>query len=108
MAAHGKACLLLITVMLAALVRPASAEERVDTVCWDGDNGRPECETFAAFEATCAAVGNQNQVCQNVLVSKAPSSASSTYFPASTKYTSVRLTRAQRTAWQKAKTSLGY
>jgi hypothetical protein len=47
-------------------------------------------------------------VCQNVLVSKQQSSASGALFPANTRYTSVKLIRAERTAWQKAKVSLGY
>jgi hypothetical protein len=61
-----------------------------------------------SITGACAAIENQNQVCQNVLVSKQPSSASGFYFPANTKYTAVKLTRTERTAWQKAKASLGY
>jgi hypothetical protein len=97
-----------VVVLGVAAAQPGRAEERIDSVCWDGENGRPECETFAVFKATCTAVENQNQACQTVLVSKQPSSASAVFFPANTKYTAVKLTRAQRTAWQKAKASLGY
>ena len=97
-----------VVVLVMAAAQPGRAEERIDSVCWDGESGQPECETFAVFKATCVAVGNQNQVCQNVLVSKQPSSASGYYFPANTKYSAVKLTRAQDTAWQKAKASLGY
>jgi hypothetical protein len=97
-----------IVALAVAATHGTRAEERIKSVCWDGEGGEPECETFAVFKATCAAVENQNQVCRNVLVSKQPGSASAALFPANTKYISVKLTRAERTAWQKAKASLGY
>jgi hypothetical protein len=109
MDARVGACALSIGLVLAlAAGQAARAEEPIRSVCWDGEAGQPECERFEVFKATCAAVGNQNQVCQNVLVSKQPSSASGAFLPANTKYTSVKLTRAERIAWQKAKASLGF
>ena len=111
--ALGATLVLALALMLRAGAAKAGADP--DFVCYDLDSGEVECETFDSFKLTCDIIENQNELCRIVLGNRGnlglaaapvPPAAAKLYAPANTRYYPVKLTRAARAAWTKAKASL--
>lgn len=90
-----------LAALLLLLLAGAAKADDVGAVCWDLTSGGIECETLQSVETTCAAIAGQHEICRAVAVAQAPSAAP--FAPASTKYTTVKLTRASLKAWHRYK-----
>ena len=95
----GSAVTALVALLLMLLAGTAQAEQP-DLVCWNAPNGGLECESVASIAATCDAIDGKHELCEQVRSNRA---GSPLYLPGNTKYTIVKLTRAGREIFKRAK-----
>jgi hypothetical protein len=90
-----------LAALLLMLVAGAAKAEDISYVCWDASGGRLECETLQSVETTCAAIAGRHELCR--AVSAAQANGGAMFYPANTKYTTVKLMRASLAAWHRYK-----
>ena len=99
--AVAAAALTALIALLLMLIAGAARADDVDYVCWEVSDSRLECETQQSVEMTCAAIAQQHELCRAVVA--AQSAGGATLFPANTRYTVVKLTRAGLEKWNRYK-----